>query len=275
MTQALGQVDRIAFDKTGTLTKGNFTLQNLVTTTPCLDRHNILELLSLLEASSTHPLSTALVRAAPDEGNIDIPDKTVVQDHTILQGEGLSALVDGKLVHVGNQRLFDRLGLYHDLSKDYQDLASGWLADGHSIGFMSIEGSGIVGMYSVADGIRDEAKTVVENLQKMGIQVSILTGDRQDLALSVAQQIGLLETNVHSQLLPKDKLRLLSELKDSLPPSPPKRFFGHRTGHKVMMCGDGGTCVHFVFFVCLLCESRISIYRYRLTPFLCWLYFPK
>ena len=83
------------------------------------------------------------------------------------------ALVEGKQVHVGNEKLFQRLNLFSDLGQVDVDIAEEWANSGGSVGFISIEGEGIVGAYCVADRIRNEAEDVVKSLQRMGIGVTI------------------------------------------------------------------------------------------------------
>lgn len=80
--QALGRVNKIAFDKTGTLTEGNFALRNLSITTSRLEKKEVLEYLALMEAPSSHPLASALVHAARNEGII-APEHVAVKNHTL------------------------------------------------------------------------------------------------------------------------------------------------------------------------------------------------
>ena len=231
-------MDKIAFDKTGTLTEGNFALRNLSITTSRLEKKEVLEYLALMEAPSSHPLASALVHAARNEGII-APEHVAVKNHTLLKGEGLVADIKGRAFHVGNRRLFQRLGLYDQLSDAEKELAKSWESAGETVGFMSIEGSGIVCMYSVADSIRDEAQSVVDKLEKLGIQVSMLTGDGQDAAMAVAGRIGISPARVHSQLLPEDKLRIITKMRESAVDELPSRRRFRRRG-KTLMCGDGG-----------------------------------
>lgn len=144
---------------------------------------------------------------------------------------------------MGNRRLFQRLGLYDQLSDAEKELVKSWESAGETVGFMSIEGSGIVCMYSVADSIRDEAQSVVGKLERLGIEVSMLTGDGQDAALAVAARIGISPAQVHSQLLPEDKLRMITSMTEyTVNELPSRRRFRCRCTRrgKTLMCGDGG-----------------------------------
>lgn len=191
-----------------------------------LERKEVLEYLALMQSPSSHPLASALVKAARDEG-VSIPNHVAVRNHTILDGEGLVASIAGETVHVGNSRLFKRLGLYDLLPETDRKLAEGWAASGETVGFLSIEGAGIVCSYSVADAIRPEAKDVIRQLKGLGIGVSMLTGDGGDAAIAIGNQIGLPPDSIYSQLLPEDKLDIISTMKEE-------------ASGTVMMCGDGG-----------------------------------
>jgi Cd2+/Zn2+-exporting ATPase len=109
--EAMGSVDKIVFDKTGTLTKGKFSVVHLEVVGTSKPRQEMLELLALIQERSSHPVAACLVQAAKDEG-VMIPRHKSLSDHTILKGEGVCAKVDGETVFVGNQRLFERLGIF-------------------------------------------------------------------------------------------------------------------------------------------------------------------
>ena len=105
---------------------------------------------------------------------------------------------------------------------------------GGTIGFISIEGEGIVGSYCVSDKIRDETKPVIHDLKENGIDIKMLTGDQRQAALGVAQQIGLDEYDVKSDLLPEEKLSAIQKMVDDC--SSQKKCGRMK---KVMMVGDG------------------------------------
>lgn len=173
-----------------------------------------LELLSIMEAPSSHPLSATLVSAAKAEGAIP-PHGILVQEHTILKGEGVCAIVNDKQVYVGNERLFKRLGMYH-LSRQHVESAQKWNNDGGTVGYIGIEGEGlgIIAMFCVTDTVRDEAHHVVTALIDSGVKVVMLTGDGEGAALAVGEQIGLPNSSIQSQLLPEDKMHYVAALKD-------------------------------------------------------------
>lgn len=231
--EALGNVDRIVFDKTGTLTTGQFVLSKLETVGNQLSRREMLEILHLLESPSSHPLSATLVQAARHEG-VGIPAHRLMKGHTMLKGEGVTAMVDGEQVYVGNKRLFARLGMYDSIGVLRTQIEE-WSELGGTIGYIGIEGKGIVGAFCVTDAVRHEARDVVNAFLDSGIEVMMLTGDGDGAAKSVAKQVGLPASAVHSQLLPEDKLHFVGSL---IQPAS-KECISFTPRSLVMMVGDG------------------------------------
>ncbi|KAL7537766.1 hypothetical protein ACHAWF_005894 [Thalassiosira exigua] len=232
--ETLGRTKHIAFDKTGTLSEGIFQLLHFDVVGKSEDRKEVLAYLALMEASASHPLADAIVKGASNEG-VDTPKVIKVKDHTLLPGEGITGIINGKKVHVGNQRLFDRLGSYQQLPKENAVRVDEWAQAGGTTGFISIEGKGIVGCYCVADRIRPEAALVVKGLKQMGIQITMLTGDQRPAAIGVGGQIGLQDSDVNSDLLPQDKLTAIREMVEEKKQE--KKCW--QAKRAVMMCGDG------------------------------------
>ena len=236
--EALGLVKYVFFDKTGTLTEGNFKLLDLKVIGERRTRKEVLEYLSLIEERASHPLANAILCAARNEG-VAMPKNLFVKDLTVLAGEGVSGVVGGQTIHVGNFRLFKRLGLVEALTATETELVESWEASGFTVGFMSIGSDGIVCSYCVCDAVREEAAEVVSTLNRMGIDVCMLTGDNREAALAIGKQVGLPEGKIKSQLLPEEKLSIVS------------RMLGDRSrgqsfvsslfskGELVLMCGDG------------------------------------
>jgi Cd2+/Zn2+-exporting ATPase len=152
----------------------------------------------------------------------------------ILKGEGVTANVDGEQVYIGNKRLFARLNMYDSIGS-FENNADEWSNKGGTVGFIGIEGKGIVGAFCVTDSVRDEANQVVKDLLHGGIEVIMLTGDGDGAAMSVAKQVGLPESSVHSHLLPEDKLHFVASL---IQPAP-KRCGACKPKSLTMMVGDG------------------------------------
>ena len=231
--EAFGRVQSIFFDKTGTLTQGIFAMLHFNVISETRSRNEVLGYLALMEAPASHPLSSAIVKGAANE-NVEIP-KLELKNHTLLPSEGITAIVAGQEVHVGNKKLFQRLGLYEDLPKETKALAADWSQAGGTIGFISIEGEGIVGAYCVADKIRDEAKEVVATLSNMGISITMITGDQRPAAVKTGNQIGLKERDILSELLPEDKL---SHIREKVRETKAEKKWW-KAKRSVMMVGDG------------------------------------
>lgn len=235
--ETLGMVKTIAFDKTGTLTQGKFALLHLKTFGDDLSKAQVLETLALAEGRAHHPLAQAIIAGVQNEG-VTAPKTRSVLNPTNLAGEGLTATIDGTAVHVGNNRLFTRLGLLDTLPDGVLEETDKWASLGGTVGFMSIEGHGIVCAYSVADAVRPESANVVAALKKMGVEVTMLTGDNNHAALVIGKQIGLDEEHIRGELLPEDKLRLVEAMKNE---STQVAKFAQscRNRPRTMFCGDG------------------------------------
>jgi Cd2+/Zn2+-exporting ATPase len=247
--EALGNVKKIVFDKTGTLTQGKFALNHLDTIGTARTRTQLLELLSVMEAPSSHPLSATLVQAAKKEGIEPSSMDASVTNHTLLKGEGVTARVNHEVIYVGNPRLFRRVGMYDDLPEQHKQAAEEWSQAGGTVGFLGIEGVGIIGAFCVSDVVREEARDVVHALQAGGMEVMMLTGDGEGAAKAVGLQVGLSMDAIHSGLLPEDKLHFIGSLKGTTSSKSPlsskssvaQGMLGPCFSRKelVLMCGDG------------------------------------
>ena len=236
--EALGLVKKVCFDKTGTLTQGKFKLLHLNVIGVRRPRNEVLETLALMEERASHPLAQAILDAARNEG-VSIPKSSHLKDHTFLAGEGVSGVIDGHEVHVGNFRLFGRLGLLDDLPQKEIAAVENWEAGGGTVGFMSIEGDGIVCAYCVADSVRPESAEVIGKLRALGVDVAMLTGDNRDAAQAIGKQVGLNQEEIKGQLLPEEKLSIVEGMKDNR--SGGQSIFANAISSKrmVLMCGDG------------------------------------
>lgn len=209
--EALAQVKYICFDKTGTLTNGKFSVLHLEVLTDTLTRSEVLEFLSIMEEKASHPVAQAMLNLAITEG-VAIPTTMTLEGHTILNGEGVHGIVNGLEVYVGNERLFERLGMLQDVHSIAIDSVNDWKTKGGTVGFVSVLGHGVVCSYCVADGVRLESADVVRSLQKRNIVVTMLTGDNHEAAVTIGKQVGLELWNIKSKLLPEEKLDYVKSL---------------------------------------------------------------
>jgi len=238
--EALGQLKHVCFDKTGTLTVGEFKLLELDVINNN-DRTEVLQYLALMEERATHPMATSLVDGIKAEG-VAIPTSLFVKDHTFLAGEGVVGKINDVEVHVGNERLFRRLGMFDSIPQSQKDKVKSWEGMGGTIGFMSIGTKGVVCAYCVADAPRPEAASVLKELRAMDIDVHMLTGDKKETALSIGKKIGLTQESIESELLPEEKLSLVTKFKGAdaeKENSNPLLALFFSKPRLVLMCGDG------------------------------------
>ncbi len=204
--EILSQAKVVVFDKTGTLTQGVFEVSGI--------HHNemedarLLEYAALAECSSSHPISKSLQRAYGQE-----IDRSRVTDIREISGEGLLAKVDGTEVAIGNAKLMKR-----------QDVA---YAECHSVGtiiHMAVDGS-YAGHIVISDIEKPGARDAIAALKKAGVSRTVmLTGDAKAVADKVAADLGVDE--VHSELLPGDKVEQVEKLLAKKPPREKLVFVG-------------------------------------------------
>ena len=145
-------------------------------------------------------------------------------------------------MHVGNERLFCRLGMYDSLPKKEVEKAKAWQEMGATVGYLGITGKGIVAAYCVADKVRPEAGKVLAELKNDGIAVTMLTGDKRDAAIAIGTPLGLSHAAIKSELLPEQKLEIVMMAKEEPDSDQNWSLFGCETcaqPHLVLMAGDG------------------------------------
>ena len=200
--QLLADVDVIAFDKTGTLTRGQPVLTDL-DVADGLGRRAALQVMASVEQGSDHPIARAIVMAAAEEGLDLLP----IQDGQTYAGLGLSAHVAGEEVILGTERFMRERGL--DV-KGYHGSAEALASQGKSVIFAARAGQ-VIALAGVSDALKPSTQGAIAQLKAAGITVVMLTGDRRDAAFQIAADLGI--DQVHAELLPADKSRVLAELK--------------------------------------------------------------
>ena len=200
--QLLADVDVIAFDKTGTLPRGQPMLTDL-DVADGLGRRAALQVMASVEQGSDHPIARAIVMAAAEEGLDLLP----IQDGQTYAGLGLSAHVAGEEVILGTERFMRERGL--DV-KGYHGSAEALASQGKSVIFAARAGQ-VIALAGVSDALKPSTQGAIARLKAAGITVVMLTGDRRDAALQIAADLGI--DQVHAELLPADKSRVLAELK--------------------------------------------------------------
>ena len=200
--QLLADVDVIAFDKTGTLARGQPVLTDL-DVADGLGRRAALQVMASVEQGSDHPIARAIVMAAAEEGLDLLP----IQDGQTYAGLGLSAHVAGEEVILGTERFMRERGI--DV-KGYHGSAEALASQGKSVIFAARAGQ-VIALAGVSDALKPSTQGAIAQLKAAGITVVMLTGDRRDAALQIAADLGI--DQVHAELLPADKSRVLAELK--------------------------------------------------------------
>ncbi|MBC9002307.1 heavy metal translocating P-type ATPase [Micromonospora aurantiaca (nom. illeg.)] len=195
--EALGTIRAVALDKTGTLTRNRPTVVE-VAATGGTSRERVLELAAALEARSEHPLARAILAA------VDTPRPAA--DVEAITGAGLVGVVDGRTVRLG------RPGWLHP--GDLADTVERMQHAGATAVLIEDDGQ-LVGAIAVRDELRPEAGEVVQRLRRGGYHVSMLTGDNHATATALAAQAGI--TDVHADLRPEDKARIVEQLRAQRP----------------------------------------------------------
>ena len=181
-------IDMVHLDKTGTLTRGQPRVEDA--------EDAVLARAAALAAGSAHPLSVAVVEAARERG-LEVPRGADLIEHP---GRGVSGTVDGVQLELVSARVVSEEGL-GDVGK---------IPEGRSCSVL-LEHGEVRGRITFSDELRPDAPALISALREMGIESGLLTGDRRGVALQVARAVGIDEANVHADLRPEDKVRLVSE----------------------------------------------------------------
>ncbi len=212
--ETIHRMDTILFDKTGTLTKGEPEITDMIAEPP-FEEEALLRLAAAAEKPSEHPLGEAIVKRTRKLSFA----LSEAQDFQAVEGQGVEAEVDGKRVLLGNARLMADRGVdIQALVAKAEDLAS----EGKTAMFVSIDRR-LAGLVAVADTIKEHSAEAVTALDKLGLEVIMLTGDHRRTAEAIAAQAGI--RHVIPEVLPGDKVREIKKLQDA--------------GRRVAMVGDG------------------------------------
>ena len=199
--EATGKTNIIAMDKTGTLTYGKPRVTDIVPATG-VEAVALLQAAFSLEQKSEHPLATAILDYGREQGLT--PEESL--RFTVAPGNGLTAIIGGKKIIGGNLRFIQQ---FTEVPVDLLGKAESLAASGKTPLFFAA-GRNLLGIIAVADVVKENAPEVVQQLQNMGIEVVMLTGDNQRTAAAIGQQIGV--DNVISDVLPDGKEAKIREL---------------------------------------------------------------
>jgi P-type Cu+ transporter len=212
--ERFAKVDTLIVDKTGTLTEGK---PKLVAVLPESghSEDEVLRLAASLERGSEHPLAEAIVAGAAERGVALVN----AEDFEAVTGKGVTGVVDGKSVALGNSKLMADMGLD---GAELVETANARRDEGETVMFVVLDGE-IAGLVGVADPVKETTPEALRELQQLGFRVIMATGDSERTAMAVAGRLGIDE--IRAEVMPEDKARIISELQAQ--------------GHKVAMAGDG------------------------------------
>jgi Cd2+/Zn2+-exporting ATPase len=201
--EKLAHVSRVVFDKTGTLTLGRQVVHEIRRPdTSTAEENEALMYAAALDQYSTHPIAQAILRKA-DERGIDL-SKVKVTGVLEIPGKGIVGLVNDIHVAIGNVELMQELGC--DCTKAFEITAG----DIHTAVCVSVGKTGLAAV-CVVDEVREDALMSIRQLKKANVKIAMLTGDRAEIADDTAHSLGIDE--VHSELLPEDKLKCIEDMK--------------------------------------------------------------
>jgi Cu2+-exporting ATPase len=207
-------IDAVLFDKTGTLTKGAHVVTGIAAASGSTDAE-VLRIAGAVESDSEHPLARAITTRAAAEG--PLPDATDFRSRT---GRGVEATVGVSRYLVGGPALLRESGA--QVPAELAERTGDWERRGAAVLYL-LEGRRVIGAFELEDEVRPEAREAVSDLQDMGVQVVMITGDARQVADAVGTELGV--DRVYAEVLPEDKDHAVAELQTQ--------------GTSVAMVGDG------------------------------------
>lgn len=211
--ERFANISKITFDKTGTLTNGTPKV-TAIESVSGYSKEEIFELAAAAEQMSEHPLGKAIVKCFGKK-------TAVVEDFKMIPGEGVIAKLNGQWIKAGNMKLIAK----NEEITITSEIAAGvgkHLNEGSTVIYIAVNNS-LVGYIVLSDTIREESRELIKSLNRLGVQSILLTGDSQNAAKMIAQQLCISET--HAGCLPEDKLNYIKTYQNN--------------GYAVCMIGDG------------------------------------
>ncbi|AZB29040.1 heavy metal translocating P-type ATPase [Chryseobacterium balustinum] len=213
--ESMHKVNVLITDKTGTLTEGKPSLEHIETVNNSSE-NVILKLAYSLNQNSEHPLSSAVIKKA----KADHISAEKVEKFENISGKGVKGMINGKTVYLGNENLLASNGI--QIPKDLKLKAKEIQSKAHTISFIAQENQ-TLGFVSFSDKIKESSRKAVQHLINEGIEVIMMTGDNENTAKAVADELGI--KNYKASCLPEDKLNEVKKLQEQ--------------GKIVAMTGDG------------------------------------
>ncbi|KAL6873659.1 hypothetical protein ACP4OV_013741 [Aristida adscensionis] len=206
--ESLAKIKVACFDKTGTITRGEFCVEEFQAIVGHVPRQQLLYWVSSIESRSSHPMASVLVDYA--QSNSVEPKSDHVTEFQIYPGEGIYGEIDGEGVYIGNRRILSRASCV--TVPDMKDMK------GVTIGYVARKNE-LIGVFTLSDSCRTGSAEAIRELRSLGIKSVMLTGDSSAAAAFAQDQLGNILDEVHSELLPEDKVRIVDELKAKYGPA--------------------------------------------------------
>jgi Cu+-exporting ATPase len=196
------QIETIVLDKTGTLTQGKPTVTDYITTIGSAKELELLQLAASVERNSEHPLAEAVVRYAQDQDVI----LANVQSFEAIAGSGVQGTISDRVVQIGTERWLQELDIEtRSLQPDKDRLES----LGKTVVFIAVDGK-LQGLFSITDALKPSSVQAVRALQRLGLEVVMLTGDNRQTADTIAQEVGI--QNVIAEVRPDQKAAVVEAI---------------------------------------------------------------
>ena len=200
--ELMGKTKIIVLDKTGTLTKGSPDVTDIIVFADNMEENDILQIAASAELGSEHPLGKSIVKEAKKR-QISILDS---KNFEAIFGKGIETEINGVKILVGRKELITENGL--NISS-FEKAVSQLQEEGKTVMWVAKDKQ-VIGLIAVADTLKEEAKTAIEQLHKMGLSTIMLTGDNQKTANAIAKKINI--DKVIAEVLPGEKAQVIKQL---------------------------------------------------------------
>jgi len=214
--EKLNKVNTLIIDKTGTITEGKPTVEKVGTFSIDYSDSEVLQLIVSLNNNSEHPLAVATVKFGKEQNTKIL----FSEKFSAITGKGVEAIVEGKKIALGNPKMMAQCSA--EITRTMEDEAKTYQQKGKTVSYLSIEKT-VIGYVVIGDKIKVTSAKAIAELQENGIDVIMLTGDNQDTAKAVADELRL--TDFKASMLPEDKMKEVEKLQQQ--------------GKVVAMAGDG------------------------------------
>jgi heavy metal translocating P-type ATPase len=214
--EKLNKVNVLIIDKTGTITEGKPTVEKVGAFGNSYGENEVLQYIVSLNSHSEHPLAEATLKYGKEQNAAMLAS----EKFSAVTGKGVEAIVNGKKVSLGNPKMMEFASA--EITSEMHEEAKKYQQQGKTVSYVSVDNV-VVGYVVIGDKIKDTSANAIAELQKNGIDVIMLTGDNQDTAKAVADELHL--SDFKASMLPEDKMKEVEKLQQQ--------------GKIVAMAGDG------------------------------------